>query len=79
MKKMLKVKSILYVEDEKEVQKELAEVIELFCENLYLADDGVQGLEQYKNYNPDIVISDIKMPFMDGITMAKKIKEIEKQ
>jgi len=77
MKKMLKVKSILYVEDEKEVQKELAEVIELFCENLYLADDGVQGLEQYKNYNPDIVISDIKMPFMDGITMAKKIKEID--
>lgn len=76
MKNINKVKSILYVEDEKNIQGELAEVIGMFCEELYLADDGVKGLEQYKEHQCDIVISDIKMPFMDGIEMSKKIKEI---
>jgi len=75
MMTLLKTNSILYVEDEQTVQKELTEVLSNFCENLYPADDGVQGLTQYLNYNPDIIISDIKMPFMNGIEMAKKIKE----
>ena len=77
VKSINKVKSILYVEDEKNIQEELAEVIGMFCEELYLADDGVQGLKQYKEHHCDIVISDIKMPFMDGIEMSKKIKEID--
>lgn len=77
MKNINKVKSILYVEDEKKIQEELAEVIGMFCEELYLADDGVQGLRQYKEHRCDIIISDIKMPFMDGIEMSKKIKEID--
>jgi len=79
MIKLAKTNSILYVEDEKEVQKELAEVLDIFCNTLYIADDGVQGLKQYNKYNPDIVISDVKMPFMDGIEMAKRIKEKNKK
>lgn len=76
---MQKVNSILYVEDEKNVQEELAEVLEFYCENLYLADDGKQGLKQFIQYKPDIIITDIKMPIMDGIEMSKKIKEINKE
>ena len=72
---MLKINSILYVEDEKNIQEELSKLLKKFCENLYLADDGVQGLSQYNKYKPDIIISDIKMPFMDGIQMAHKIRE----
>lgn len=78
MKKSIKVPSILYVEDEKFVQEELSEVLEMFCETLYVADDGFQGLEQYEKYRPDIVVTDIKMPIMDGVEMSKKIKEINK-
>ncbi len=48
MKDMPKVSSILYVEDEKAVQEELAEVLENFCDTLYLADDGFQGLQQFE-------------------------------
>ncbi len=72
---MKKINSILYVEDEKYIQEELSEVIETFCETLYTADDGIQGLKYFEAYNPDIVITDIKMPIMDGIEMCKKIKE----
>lgn len=72
-----KVKSILYVEDEKNIQEELAEFLEIFCEELYLADDGSQGLEEFKKYSPDIIITDIKMPIMDGLEMCKAIKELD--
>ena len=75
MKNFRKVKSILYVEDEKFVQEELAEILENFCETLYLADDGFQGLEIFYQKSPDLIISDIKMPIMDGLDMAKRIKE----
>lgn len=69
-------KTILYVEDEQNIQQELAEVLEMFCENLHLASDGKQGVELYQLYQPDIVISDIRMPTMDGIEMVKGIKKI---
>jgi len=75
LKNFRKVKSILYVEDEKFVQEELAEILENFCETLYLADDGFQALEIFYQKSPDLIISDIKMPIMDGLDMAKKIKE----
>ena len=41
------------------------------------AKNGKVGLEKFKEYKPNIVISDIKMPIMDGIEMLKKIREIE--
>lgn len=75
--KIDKINSILYVEDEKVIQEELSEVIENFCENLYIADDGIQGVKVFKSFSPDIVITDIRMPLMDGIEMCKKIREIK--
>lgn len=77
MENYSKVKSILYVEDEKGIRDELSEVLENFCEHLYVADDGFQGLKQFKKHNPSIVITDIKMPTMDGVEMSKKIREID--
>jgi len=71
-----KVEKILYIEDEKTVQEELSEVLENYCAQLLVADDGFQGLKLYKEHLPDIVITDIKMPQMDGIEMSKKIREI---
>lgn len=72
-----KVNSILYVEDEKLVQEQLADVIQDYCNTLYLADNGEQGLLLYQKYKPEIVISDVKMPIMDGIEMVKQIKAID--
>lgn len=70
------IDTILYVEDEKNVQEELASVLEMFCDNLYLASNGMEGLEQFKKYSPSIIVTDIKMPLMNGIDMCKKIKEL---
>ncbi|QOY54226.1 response regulator [Candidatus Sulfurimonas marisnigri] len=68
--------TILYVEDEAEARDGLSTFINRFAKELFVATDGQEGLELYKKHNPDLVISDIKMPNMNGIDMAKEIKEI---
>jgi diguanylate cyclase (GGDEF)-like protein len=68
--------SILYVEDEIEIRESLGKFLQRFTDKLYIAKNGKEGLELYKKYKPDIVISDIKMPVMNGIEMLKAINEI---
>lgn len=72
-----KVNSILYVEDEQGIRDELEEFLQHFCEKLYVAKNGAQGLELYKKYTPEVIITDIKMPVMDGLDMAEEIKKID--
>ena len=72
----MKIKSILYVEDEDSVREQLSKFIQRFCEELYVAKDGKEGLEFYKQKSPNIVITDIKMPRMNGIDMIYAIKDI---
>jgi signal transduction histidine kinase len=73
-----KIDKILFVEDEAEIRDALSEVLSYYSNNLLVAENGQIGLELYKQHSPELVISDIKMPVMDGIAMSKKIKEIDK-
>ncbi len=68
--------SILYVEDENNIREMLSKFIARFCKNIFLAHDGQEGLELYKQNHIDIVISDIKMPKLNGIDMVQEIKKI---
>ncbi len=68
--------TLLYVEDDISTQKALKDILRLNVKDLYIASDGQEGLELYKELNPDIVLTDINMPNMNGIYMSQKIKEI---
>jgi len=68
--------TILYVEDEQNIRDGLSPILNFLSDELYTAVDGEDGLDQYKKHKPDIVISDIKMPKMNGIEMVKAIKSI---
>lgn len=68
--------SILYVEDDLDTREELTAFLEQKCTVLHIACDGKEGLELFKKYLPNLVISDIQMPNMNGIAMAKEIKKI---
>jgi len=69
---------ILYVEDEVDIRNNTSRPLKYLCDELIVGVDGEDGLELFKKHKPDIVISDIKMPKMDGIQMSKAIKEISK-
>ena len=69
------MKKILLVEDE----KELADVITLQLKengfDVEVAYDGIEGLEKALDYRPDLILLDIIMPKMDGMTMLKKLRK----
>lgn len=69
---------VLYVEDEEFHREQLGIFLKRRVGKLYLAENGEDGLNKFKEFNPDIVITDLKMPQMDGIEMAKKIREMDK-
>ncbi|HEU0085631.1 MAG TPA: response regulator [Candidatus Paceibacterota bacterium] len=69
------MKKILIVEDERALLRALVE--KLSRENLlvFQAGNGEEGLEMALKEHPDIILLDIVMPKMDGITMLKKLRE----
>ncbi|MCF7919377.1 MAG: response regulator [Candidatus Cloacimonetes bacterium] len=67
---------ILIVEDEVLIREMLKEIFLAIFPEVYTADNGESGLLQYNRIHPDLVITDIKMRKMDGLTMIDKIKEI---
>ena len=70
---MKKTVKILIVDDEAYIRR----VLELKLRNkgyeVFVAADGVEGLEKLNLYEPEVVITDIKMPGMDGRALCEKI------
>ena len=69
----------MYVEDEDIVREILGMFLRRRLKTLYEAENGAEGLEMFKEYNPDIIITDIEMPVMSGLDMVKKIKELDER
>ena len=67
---------ILYVEDDLLARDEIAEFLDFEIGKVELASNGKEGLEKFKTFKPHIVITDINMPQMNGLDMAKEIKKI---
>ncbi len=68
--------SVLYVEDEDEIRARTHELLSTFFDDVTLCTSGEEGLERYTQNKYDIVMADIAMPIMDGLTMCERIKEI---
>ncbi|WP_142786328.1 hybrid sensor histidine kinase/response regulator transcription factor [Changchengzhania lutea] len=70
-------KVILIVEDEKEIQLFLNELLKEKYKIL-IANNGFEAIEMMKNELPDIIITDVMMPVMDGIELCEKVKKNNK-
>lgn len=68
--------NVLYVEDDEAIAKKLVSVLQAIFSNVVYTQDGKEGLAAYKNTTFDLIISDISMPNLNGIEMAKEIKRI---
>lgn len=67
--------SILIVEDEEELRDYLQEYLQLFFKYIFVAKCGEDGYNQYLQKKPDIIITDINMPNLDGLAMIKRIRQ----
>lgn len=67
--------SILVAEDEIELREYLVEYLEIFFDNVYSAKCGQEAYSIYSKKSPDIILSDINMPNLDGLSMISKIRE----
>jgi len=68
-------KKVLIVEDDKDFLWLLRQSFDTKELSVFFAVDGEEGLEMAKKEKPDLILIDILLPKMDGIAMAKKIKE----
>jgi diguanylate cyclase (GGDEF)-like protein/PAS domain S-box-containing protein len=71
--------SLLFVEDELDAREMLSRTLVMNYPDLklYLAENGAAGLELFREQKPQIVLTDINMPVMDGIAMAREIRAID--
>ena len=67
--------TVLFVEDEELLRAIFERILDKMVQRLYIAENGKSGLEAYSKYHPDLIITDIMMPVMDGLEMVQKIRE----
>ncbi|MGB5917686.1 response regulator [Arcobacter sp.] len=70
---------ILYVEDDDVTRENAIEYLENYFVNIYEAKDGLDALKKFEQINPDIIITDIQMPKVDGLEFAKNVRQKNKE
>ena len=75
--KILKGLKVLLVEDEDKLASLLKNAIGDSFYSFTIAKDGQEGLEKFLSITPDIIITDIMMPNLTGLEMAKEIRKVD--
>ena len=68
---------VLLVDDDRLILRGLTSILpwqEMGCEVIGMASDGLEGLRMIRDARPDILLTDIRMPNMDGLTMAAAVR-----
>jgi len=73
-KELLKDLRILYVEDEDDVRRNAVEYLRRICKEVLEAADGKEAIKVWADERPDIIITDISMPRLNGLDMARYIR-----
>jgi two-component system, sensor histidine kinase len=69
--------TIIVVEDHEDARTYLGVFLGGLGANVVLAKDGIEGLDAVKKYDPDLVITDLKMPRMDGFELLREIRGLK--
>ena len=74
MLNILKKHSILYVEDELEIQANMKEYLESYFHTVDVASNGEDALKLYNKNRQDVLLLDINLPYLDGLSVAKEVR-----
>ncbi len=70
---------LLYVEDDTDIMQDIVFLLKEYFSEIITAVDGIEAVEKFSMYRPDIVLLDINIPKLDGIEVAKKIREDDEE
>ncbi|MGL1863587.1 MAG: response regulator [Pseudodesulfovibrio sp.] len=73
---MTKKEKILVIDDERPTLKMFTLLLSAYGYEIFTAENGQEGLDLFKKERPGLVLTDIKMPIMDGIEVLKEIKKV---
>lgn len=68
--------SLLYVEDDPAARTQISVLLQRAVTTLYVAANGREGLELFSAHSPDIILTDIMMPVMNGLDMAREVRKL---
>jgi len=71
--------TLLYVEDDEALRKQFLRVLTPRFKVLYEATDGLQALEIYRKFHPDMMLVDITLPKMDGLEVIETVRQHDKE
>lgn len=72
---LLKDKKILYAEDDTITRTQTAEILEILFGSVIVTDNGKEAFQLYEDESPDLLLTDIKMPRKDGISLIRRIRQ----
>jgi len=72
-KDLLESLTVLYIEDEEMIKEEVSFFCKRFIPGFHVASNGLEGIEVYKKVKPDVIVTDIQMPKMNGIDMLREL------
>jgi len=70
--------TLLYVEDDEELREQFMRILKPKFKEIYEASDGLQALELYEQYSPDMMLVDINLPKIDGLEVIEKVRKHDK-
>lgn len=76
---ILKSKRILFVEDDFTTRLQMTHTLKMLFHKVYCAKDGEEAYNLYEDEQPDIILTDVRMPKKDGIKLTRQIRQIDYQ
>jgi C4-dicarboxylate-specific signal transduction histidine kinase len=71
--------TVLFVEDEDVLRAIYERILDKYVARLFVAENGKEGLSLFREHKPDLIITDIQMPVMDGLEMIEHIRQEDRK
>jgi len=70
--------TLLYIEDDDELRQQFVRILRPKFKRIYEAVDGLEAVEKYELFSPDIMLVDINVPKVDGLNVIEEVRKSDK-